>query len=86
MAFFLIFIKATTNCPEGCVHGECVGCNNCSCNFGWEGTNCSTRMFIILYIHLTNITQLFVMVVCMECVLMPIIVRAIQGGLAQIAQ
>ncbi len=34
----------TAFCGGGCGHGTCVGYNTCSCNFGWEGRDCMTRM------------------------------------------
>ena len=44
----------TVRCVESCVHGECVGLNQCSCDDGWEGSTCDERMYwvlIILYVQ-----------------------------------
>ncbi|XP_068203463.1 multiple epidermal growth factor-like domains protein 8 [Palaemon carinicauda] len=30
-------------CSQGCQFGTCIEPNNCSCNFGYVGTNCSTK-------------------------------------------
>uniref|UniRef100_A0A0L8GCI5 EGF-like domain-containing protein n=1 Tax=Octopus bimaculoides TaxID=37653 RepID=A0A0L8GCI5_OCTBM len=30
-------------CTQGCVHGICTSPNQCKCNFGWVGSNCSVE-------------------------------------------
>jgi len=37
--FFNKKIKAV--CDPPCVHGNCIAPNQCSCNLGWGGSNCS---------------------------------------------
>ena len=31
-------------CASGCVHGTCVGIDNCDCDDGWRGNTCNERM------------------------------------------
>ncbi len=43
----LINTTITAVCTGGCGHGRCVEYNSCSCDFGWEGDNCFTRMVFL---------------------------------------
>ncbi|GFS54929.1 hypothetical protein TNIN_100831 [Trichonephila inaurata madagascariensis] len=33
--------KCVAVCKDGCVNGECVSPNICSCDEGWQGSNCT---------------------------------------------
>ena len=34
----------TVRCEDGCIHGKCVGLNQCECEDGWTGSTCNKRM------------------------------------------
>ena len=36
----------TVRCENSCIHGNCVGLNQCSCEEGWQGNTCNERMFL----------------------------------------
>lgn len=42
----LLYVNAV-RCLPGCIHGQCVGLNQCECEDGWEGSICNQRMYII---------------------------------------
>ena len=39
---FLLFFQAV--CNQGCQHGKCIAPNHCSCNNGWTGFSCETKL------------------------------------------
>ena len=38
----VLFTVAT--CSSSCLHGSCTGPNTCTCDQGWQGDQCRTRM------------------------------------------
>ena len=38
--------KARCFPPDGCVHGECINPDECSCSHGWDGYACDEGMII----------------------------------------
>ncbi|CAL4062050.1 unnamed protein product, partial [Meganyctiphanes norvegica] len=51
-------------CAQGCVHGSCIQPNNCSCNFGYVGKNCSIQCQCNGHSNCAGPDQLDI---CLEC-------------------
>lgn len=60
-------LDIAVRCENSCIHGNCVGLNQCSCEEGWQGNTCNERMFlpaiygwiIMTHVHFSAV-QLFV--------------------------
>lgn len=51
-------------CDNGCDHGQCIEPNNCECDFGWVGKNCSIQCQCSGHSNCAGPDQLDV---CLEC-------------------
>ncbi len=50
---------SSDSCASSCNNGQCAGPNTCSCNAGWSGSDCLTRL-CLLASSLTQLDQLSV--------------------------